>query len=414
MEKKILDLFSGIGGFSLAAHKVGWDTAAFVEWDEWCQELLKRRFRGKPVYGDIDQFIIDLEDEEFRRAIGLIWCVTGGFPCQPMSTAGKRLGVDDPRYKWPATRRVHQIIQPPWVVYENVAGLGSMAIKDLSDVVASKTCTRYPERDYYEKVRVQQKSLLLHRICKDLEEDGFDVQVFNIPASGVGAPHQRQRLWIVAHSQENDDRWNKRVEEERQASKLRIRVESRVVEDPPGAGLEKRLQGSREDGEPTGAGEANKFGGPDTTSINSFGSTNEGIHGGRGGSKGLEVDENSLEERGRIKSTIGGESPDPDAGDTKGSDKWDERLSKGKCEESKEQRSQLVGEDRSPWQQWSWFEVASSLCRVDDGLPPGVDFLKFQRSAALKGLGNSVVWQIPYEIFRAIENSEPRGLITVH
>lgn len=169
---RILDLFAGIGGFSLAGHWAGMETAAFAEWSYFQQKVLKKNFPGVPVYGDITQF----NYEEEREKIGSIDIVCGGFPCQPFSSAGKRKGRSDDRYLWPEMLRVIREVQPAWVIGENVAGLVSM-----------------------------DSGSVLEQVCCDLEGEGYAVQSFIIPAISKGAPHRRDRIWIVANSYKNND-----------------------------------------------------------------------------------------------------------------------------------------------------------------------------------------------------------------
>lgn len=109
---KLLDLFAGIGGFSLAAHWMGWETAAFVEWDAFCQKVLKKNFPNVPIFGDIKEF----DGTQFTGTVDLI---CGGFPCQPFSHAGKRKGKDDERYLWKEMLRIIRQIKPAWIVGEN-------------------------------------------------------------------------------------------------------------------------------------------------------------------------------------------------------------------------------------------------------------------------------------------------------
>lgn len=116
-----LDLFSGIGGFALAARWMGWETVQFVELDKFCQRVLEKNFPGVPIHGDIKTF----DGTRFRGAVDI---VTGGFPCQPFSTAGKRKGKADDRYLWPEMLRVIGEARPTFVVGENVAGIISMGL----------------------------------------------------------------------------------------------------------------------------------------------------------------------------------------------------------------------------------------------------------------------------------------------
>jgi len=155
---RMLDLFSGIGGFSLAASWAGIKTVQFVENDKYCQRVLAKNFKGVPIHDDI---------KTFKGQPGTADIVSGGFPCQPFSVAGQRRGTEDDRALWPEMFRIIQEVQPAWVLGENVAGI---------------------------------VSLELDNVLSDLEDEGYETQAFIIPACAVGAPHRRDRVWIVANS----------------------------------------------------------------------------------------------------------------------------------------------------------------------------------------------------------------------
>jgi DNA (cytosine-5)-methyltransferase 1 len=160
---KVLDLFSGIGGFSIGLEKAGFETVAFCEIEEYPRAILKRHWPDVPIYGDIKQ----LTGEQLR-ADGIIPdLICGGYPCQPFSVAGQRRGAEDDRHLWPEVHRLVTEIRPSWCIFENVAG----HIK-----------------------------LGLDEVLSDLEGEGYAARTYNIPACGVDAPHQRQRVWIVAHT----------------------------------------------------------------------------------------------------------------------------------------------------------------------------------------------------------------------
>ena len=151
-----LDLFSGIGGFALAAQAAGYSTIGFSEIEPYACKILKRHWPAVPNYGDI------------RNVRGVrADLITGGFPCQPFSLAGKRLGAADDRHRWPEMCRVVGEARPTWVLGENVPGIVKVA---------------------------------LDQVCTDLEALGYTVQPVALPACAVDAPHQRQRVWILAHA----------------------------------------------------------------------------------------------------------------------------------------------------------------------------------------------------------------------
>lgn len=156
-------LFSGIGGFDLAAEWAGWTNAFNCEIDPFCRRVLKYHFPDAEQYEDI------------RTADFTIWrdridVLTGGFPCQPFSLAGKRKGTEDDRYLWPEMLRVIRTVRPRWVVGENVFGIVNWS-----------------------------EGMVFDKVCSDLEAAGYEVQPYIIPACGVGAPHRRDRCWFVAH-----------------------------------------------------------------------------------------------------------------------------------------------------------------------------------------------------------------------
>jgi DNA (cytosine-5)-methyltransferase 1 len=163
---KVLDLFSGIGGFSLGLHSTGiFDTVKFVEFDKFCQKVLQKNFPDVPIEGDIR----DVKGQEFEADV-----ITGGFPCQPFSVAGRQKGTNDNRYLWPEMFRLIKEIKPEFVIGENVQGIINL-----------------------------QDGMVLRQVQDQLEGEGFEVQCFLIPASGFGAWHQRNRVWIIGHSKHN-------------------------------------------------------------------------------------------------------------------------------------------------------------------------------------------------------------------
>ena len=157
-----LDLFSGIGGFALAAGWAGFKTIGFCDNEPYAQAVLKKHWPNVPIHGDIKAL-----DGTAYRGVTLL---TGGFPCQPFSNAGKRRGKDDDRYLWPQMLRVIQEARPNWIVGENVVGIIGLA---------------------------------LDQVCSDLEACGYEVEPIIIPACGVDAPHRRDRIWIVGNSKFN-------------------------------------------------------------------------------------------------------------------------------------------------------------------------------------------------------------------
>lgn len=184
------DLFAGIGGFSLALERVFYDREirhVFVERDDFCRAVLQKHWPDGEYYEDIRDFNSDSSSEGLQRGKqkterydrqldseygnkNQIF-LTGGFPCQPFSGAGKRRGTEDDRYLWPEMLRSIQAIKPDWIIAENVAGLLSI-----------------------------DGGLVFEQVCLDLENQGYEVQPFIIPACAKNAPHRRDRVWIIANT----------------------------------------------------------------------------------------------------------------------------------------------------------------------------------------------------------------------
>jgi len=198
---KLLDLFSGIGGFSLGLESTGFfETIAFVEKDKFCQKVLKKNFNNIPIEEDIR----NVKGERYAADV-----ITGGFPCQPFSIAGKRKGTDDDRYLWDETIRVIRECKPRWFIGENVEGIINI-----------------------------QDGMVLRQVCTDLEEEGFEVQCLIIPASGIGAWHQRKRVWILAYSNNNGSYRQKRNETEQSSNEQENRLSVGDDKDVPNTGTE--------------------------------------------------------------------------------------------------------------------------------------------------------------------------------
>lgn len=157
-------LFTGAGGWDLAAEWMGWINIFYCENNEFCRKVLKYYWPKSIGYGDIKQ-------TDFTIHRGQIDILTGSFPCQGFSIAGKRKGVQDDRYLWPEMLRAVREIKPPWVVAENVGGIIS------SD-----------------------GGMVFEQVQADLEAEGYEVQSFILPAAGIEAPHRRDRVWFMAYT----------------------------------------------------------------------------------------------------------------------------------------------------------------------------------------------------------------------
>jgi DNA (cytosine-5)-methyltransferase 1 len=161
-----LSLFTGIGGIDLAAEAAGFETIAQVEKDEFCRKVLEKHWPGVPRFDDIRT----VTGDTLRSAgIGRPTLVSGGFPCQPFSSAGLKRGTADDRFLWPEMFRLVSELRPDWVLAENVAGFVGMALEGCA---------------------------------ADLEGVGYTVRAFMVPACAVGAPHRRDRIFVVAHAEQ--------------------------------------------------------------------------------------------------------------------------------------------------------------------------------------------------------------------
>ena len=163
MKLNIIDLFAGIGGFSLGLHKADkrFNTLAFAEIDPFCQKVLKKNFKNSDIFNDVREVKVDEP----------VFIVCGGFPCQGFSVAGKQRGTKDDRYLWGEMFDIIKQTKPRWVIAENVRGIVTT-----------------------------QDGLAFNIVHSDLESEGYEVQAFNIPAIGKGAWHRRERIWFIANS----------------------------------------------------------------------------------------------------------------------------------------------------------------------------------------------------------------------
>ena len=168
-------LFSGIGGFDLAAEWMGWENVFHCEWNPFGQKVLKHYWPNSISYNDITK-------TDFSIHRGAVEILTGGFPCQPYSSAGKRLGKEDERHLWPSMLRAIREIQPRWIVGENVLGLVNW-----------------------------NGGMVFEEVQADLEAEGYEVQPYVLPAASVNAPHRRDRVWFVAYAKSAGNRQQQRT-----------------------------------------------------------------------------------------------------------------------------------------------------------------------------------------------------------
>jgi len=333
-----VDLFSGIGGFALAAQwawKEEYENVAFCDIEPFAQQILKLRFKNPKIYGDIR----DIKGAD----LGTVDLLTGGFPCQPFSVAGKQRGKEDERFLWGEMFEVIKQCQPTWIIGENVAGIINMALDD---------------------------------VLSDLEGEGYETRTFVIPACAVNAPHRRDRVWIIAYSDSFGRMERKHEVNPAQRNEAQHGV-SGCIENATNPS-NKILQGSKQQGT-------------------------------RGKCKG--------------QSTHGSTAKCPCSFDTNPTSKHEP----GKFGiKSKKKECRWSEHSRNDWER-NWLEVATKLCRVDDGIPEGMvrnakgikkGYRKVPggeegenliseakwRVEALKGFGNAIVPQVAYEIMKGIKS----------
>ena len=234
-------LFSGIGGFDLAAEWMGWENVFHCEIDPFGQRVLKHHFPNSIAHEDIKEL-------EATQYYGRVDIITGGFPCQPFSNAGQRKGTQDDRHLWPEMLRVIREVSPSFVVGENVRGLLNWSGPN------------------------GEPNMVFNQVCLDLEAEGYEVAPLVLPACGKNAPHRRDRIWFIAHSDNirNFRRPNRNKEESRscgirQSHQVHHPQESNIVRGlstDTDYVLSERRDGSRENGRGEQKKRAEPFGQP--------------------------------------------------------------------------------------------------------------------------------------------------------
>jgi DNA (cytosine-5)-methyltransferase 1 len=312
-------LFSGIGGFDLAAHWMGWDNIFHCEWNPFGQKVLKHHFPKSISYNDITK-------TDFTIHEGSIDILTGGFPCQPYSTAGLRKGKADERHLFPEMLRAIKEIKPKWVIGENVRGLVSWG-----------------------------GGLVFNEVCSDLEREGYEVQPFLIPAAGVNAPHQRQRIWFVAHSNDKG-RSGEPGEVQKENGEISQRNNNAEFS-------------NSSDGDATNS----SSGGLQTNNTLRESTKQEYIT--RMGSKNFSTNSQDIGSKYALEN-----------GELEGGRSWQSY-----------QRNF-----------WDSFPSKSPVCGGNDGISRELDSITFSkwRKESIKAAGNAIVPQVAYEIFKTIEKFE--------
>ena len=334
-------LFSGIGGFEYAAKQMDWQIAFTCENNPFCQTVLKYYYSEAEHYGDIKK-------TDFTKWASAVEIVVGGFPCQPYSLAGNRLGKEDPRHLWPEMLRAVKQIKPRWIVGENVYGLLNW-----------------------------NSGLVFHEIQSDLENEGYKVLAVILPAVAVNAPHLRNRIWFVAYSESG---WRRGL---RNTQKKTRTFESYIA--PAG---EYRVQDAKE------------F----ITNTNSHG---QQWWRHRESASSQATIKRQKDKRQWFRANIKRTGKFAIATNTSNS-KLQRSILNRSTGETRQIKTQSRQFSRSVCTNWQNFPTQSPICGRNDGLPTklhGITFSKW-RNESLKAYGNAVVPQIVLNIYKAIEKYE--------
>lgn len=346
-------LFSGIGGFDLAAEWMGWENTFHCENNEFGKKILKYYWPNAKSYEDITK-------TDFNIYKGRIDILTGGFPCQPYSTAGKRLGKEDDRHLWPEMLRAIQEIQPTWVVGENVFGLVNW-----------------------------NDGLVFNEVQVDLEAEGYEVQPFVLPAAGINAPHKRDRVWFIAYS--NDNRAS-RISRENESKSKKKRIQKRdKIQHPNISDCLREFSA-----QPCCKRCNNRSNNREARQICNY--------------KEWDTSKNQSKRNGRkCRSCKNGE--------TRNVANTNKKRLQGQCKPEEYCKKRWKTENGSTKQYscddwrtlseapWENFPTQPPICNGDDGLSERLDTITFPkwRVESIKGLGNAIVPQLAFQIFKTIE-----------
>lgn len=361
-------VFSGIGASELAAEMLGWKCLFHCEINEFGRKVLNYHFPNARSYEDVTT-------TDFSEWRGKVTVLTGGFPCQPFSCAGKRRGSEDNRYLWPYMLNCIKQVRPTWFIGENVVGITTMAFQG-ENVKVGEQADLFGEGDGYEICERREKNVL-GEICANLESVGYSVQAFIIPACAVGAPHRRDRVFIVAH---------------------------RLAENSDSV----RCGGSARGKNPTPG---------------NSGSLGQEVLSAYIQKKNAKPSANTTSERGQqirkqIQLTLAnGKKFICDGRKRASPNSKGKRSDQYKFEQPKSGKSQSLqfrgGSCKTCMQfedRWRNFPSVSPICRGDDGFPFRVDSFTIPfarwRKESLKAYGNAIVPQVIYQIFLMIDEIE--------
>ena len=338
-------LFSGIGGFDLAAEWMGWHNEFHCEWMPFPRKVLNHYWPNSKSYEDITK-------TDFSIHRGTIDILTGGFPCQPYSSAGKRLGKEDERHLWPHMLRVISEVKPTYVVGENVRGLTNWS-----------------------------GGLVFEEVCVDLESQGYEVQPILLPACAVGAPHRRDRVWFIAKNTVCSGRLHGESFEERNEIWEQRNVSAGDSEWICGESDERTATNSDSIRQHERECDNEEF--TSQRGINAFNDTSKNVkHGASFNSHGERFERS-------IPTNLIGQFSD---------------------KKSQYEINLLSNRRRREELSFERFPTQSPICGGDDGLPNKLDGIAFSkwRSESIKGYGNAIVPQVAYQIFKVIAEMDAR------
>ena len=444
-------LFSGIGGPEVAAAMLGWNNVFHCEINDFGRKILEYWFPESESYEDIKK-------TDFTKWRGHVDVLTGGFPCQPFSYAGKRGGANDDRYLWPEFKRVIVEVRPTWVVGENVAGITTMVEPGEVSQMDNQAAL-FDESDTVHRYQYKQP-FTIERVCKDLEDLGYTVQPVVVPACAVGAPHRRDRVFILGHRDDIDGRLSEReIYGERENSEsvgickngfgtICSKGEGDAPADPKSDGSDRIARSQSEptarqngelNAEPIINGEIQTRPSADTIGDGSGTQSEDTSIEGEGGFIPQQGERREPTKRADGLSPLQRHITDTECGRRRplyqhmeskladGSEsfgngwEWNasdttqqpgERLRPQQPEYCREEQKQFRGRGGEDCGvagcgRWANFPSVSPVHRGNDGLPFDVDCLTIPfnkwRTESLKAYGNAIVPQVMYEIFRAIE-----------
>lgn len=372
-------LFSGIGGPEIAATMMGWENAFHCEINPFCRAVLEYWFPDSISYEDVTK-------TSFKEWRGRIDVLTGGFPCQPFSYAGKRGGETDERYLWPEMLRAIDEIRPTWVVGENVAGIATMVeggrIYDLGCVN-----TLFDTSNDIRRYRFEQ-SFTIERVCKELEEIGYSVQPILVPAACVNAPHRRERIFIVANADGCND-CGKPGKDAGTCEKERLQEWNKIWQSGKPNNVSAGIFTSSSDTNGAGRKEPVKR---DRKTIGTENETGLDDRIERSGGDGNVAD--------ALRTRCAGKD---ESGDSQGKKRMHLWGNINGCD-----RSDLLPENRWKYnKKGEWLPTVPAIHRGNDGIPIRLDNLSISfakwRNESLKAYGNAIVPQVMFRIFEAIE-----------